>query len=198
MKKPGRYFIRIGEASSHPFTIGKDVYAELPDELLEFMPEQRCGYNPWLGTNCHQLDGCMAYRPLPDATMIDVGGGWHDAGDLLNYLLTSGNATAQMLLAYELNPHRAARETKRFADRVDALGRPGTNGIPDLLDEARWGLDWMLKLHPAPDQLYHQVADDRDHAGWRLPQNDMLPRGQRHVQGATGFEGFEQLEHRLF
>jgi hypothetical protein len=101
---------------------------------------------------------------------MDATGGWHDAGDMLKYLLTSGNATAQMLLAYELNP-------KLNEDRFDALGRPGTNGIPDLLDEARWGLDWMLKLHPAPDQLYHQVADDRDHAGWRLPQNDAVDYG---------------------
>jgi endoglucanase len=35
----------------------------------------------------------------------------------------------------------------------------------------------MLKLHPAPDQLYHQVADDRDHAGFRLPQNDPVDYG---------------------
>ena len=49
--------------------------------------------------------------------------------------------------------------------------------MPDLLDEVRWGLEWMLKLHPAPDQLYHQVADDRDHAGWRLPQNEVADFG---------------------
>jgi endoglucanase len=49
--------------------------------------------------------------------------------------------------------------------------------MPDVLDEAQWGIEWMLKLHPAPDQLYHQVADDRDHAGWRLPQNDAADYG---------------------
>ena len=43
--------------------------------------------------------------------------------------------------------------------------------------KARWGLDWMLKLHPAPDQLYHQVADDRDHIGRRLPQNEIADYG---------------------
>jgi len=52
-----------------------------------------------------------------------------------------------------------------------------TNGVPDILDEARWGLEWMLKLHPAPDQLYHQVADDRDHCGWRLPENERADYG---------------------
>ena len=195
LKSPGRYLIRLGSATSRPFAIGDEVYAPLPDELLEFMREQRCGYNPWLGTNCHQLDGRTAFGPLPDATPMDARGGWHDAGDLLKYLLTSGNATAQMLLAYELDsPNGApasgtARSGKTspravpeagapmFADRVDALGNPGANGIPDLLDEARWGLEWMLKLHPTPDALYHQVADDRDHAGWRLPQNEITDYG---------------------
>jgi hypothetical protein len=64
-----------------------------------------------------------------------------------------------------------------FSDHVNALGQPYPNGIPDLLDEARWGLEWMLKLHPAPDQLYHQVADDRDHTGRRLPQNEIADYG---------------------
>ncbi|MGH8024663.1 MAG: glycoside hydrolase family 9 protein, partial [Limisphaerales bacterium] len=64
-----------------------------------------------------------------------------------------------------------------FGDRVDALGNPGSNGIPDILDEARWGLDWLLKMHPAPGQLYFQVGDDRDHIGWRLPQNDTADYG---------------------
>jgi hypothetical protein len=57
------------------------------------------------------------------------------------------------------------------------LGQPGANGTPDILDEARWGLAWMLKLHPGPDQLYHQVADDRDHRGWRLPQKETADYG---------------------
>jgi hypothetical protein len=101
---------------------------------------------------------------------FDATGGWHDAGDQLKYLLTAGNATAQLLLAFALN-------SAPFIDRVNALGQMGANGVPDVLDEARWGLDWMLKLHPAPDQLYHQVADDRDHTGWRLPQDDRADYG---------------------
>src|SRR5688500_16422731 len=35
----------------------------------------------------------------------------------------------------------------------------------------------MLRLHPKPNQLYHQVADDRDHKGWRLPQNETVDYG---------------------
>src|SRR4029079_3508525 len=71
-----------------------------------------------------------------------------------------------------------AKPKAAFADHVNALSQPKPNGIPDLLDEARWGLDWMLRLHPTPDQLYHQVADDRDHStGFRLPQNETVDYG---------------------
>jgi endoglucanase len=193
LKAPGNYVLRLGESQSLPFAIGDGAYGALPAELLEFMREQRCGYNPWLDAVCHPFDGRTAYGPLTNGTYLDARGGWHDAADLLKYLLTSGNATAQMLLAYQLvaadvsrrtNPSRAKSAPTDvggyeglMADRVNALGQPYPNGIPDVLDEARWGLEWMLKLHPAPDQLYHQVADDRDHTGRRLPQNEIAEYG---------------------
>lgn len=172
--RPGRFRLRLGGAVSESIVVGDAVFQPLADVSLEFMRQQRCGFNPWLAVSCHQLDGRTAYGPLAAGTAIDVRGGWHDAADLLKYLLTSSNATAQMLLAWEL--HRGG--SSPFAgDRFDALGQAGSNGLADLLDEARWGLDWMLKLHPAPDQLYHQVADDRDHCGWRLPQNERADYG---------------------
>jgi endoglucanase len=187
---PGRYVIQVGESKSLPFTISVTAYGELPGQLLEFMREQRCGYNPWLEATCHPFDGRTAFGPLTNGAYIDARGGWHDAADLLKYLLTSGNATAQMLLAYEVGspksnvqrPNSSARVGTSVSgpltgDRFNALGQPYPNGIADVLDEARWGLEWMLKLHPAPDQLYHQVADDRDHTGARLPQNEIADYG---------------------
>ncbi|MGI9165475.1 MAG: glycoside hydrolase family 9 protein [Pyrinomonadaceae bacterium] len=94
--------------------------------------------------------------------------------------MTSSNATGQMLLAYQLS-HASARQPVGtrgiFQDGFNGLGQPGSNGVADILDEARWGLDWMLKLHPTADQFYHQVADDRDHKGWRLPQNEVVDYG---------------------
>ena len=164
---PGTYALQVGEARSLPFVVGADAYAELPDRLLEFMRQQRCGYNPWLAVECHQHDGRTAYGPLPPGTQIDATGGWHDAGDLLKYHITSGNATAQMLLAFSMAKSSHSGRTPS-SDHVDARGNAGANGVPDLLDEARWGLEWMLKMHPAPDALYHQVADDRDHIAFRL------------------------------
>jgi peptidoglycan/xylan/chitin deacetylase (PgdA/CDA1 family) len=178
LHRPGRFQLRLGGAVSLPFAVDEAIFRSLPDDLLEFMRQQRCGHNPWTDAVCHQLDGRTAYGPRPAGTEIDVRGGWHDAADLLKYLLTSGNATAQLLLAWEL--HRDSRtQTPQilFADRFNAGGQRGPNGIPDLLDEARWGLEWLLRLHPTPGELYHQVADDRDHWGWRLPQDEKANYG---------------------
>ena len=183
-KEAGRYYLRVEEWTSPVFTIGRDAYAGLHEDLLGFMRQQRCGYNPFLDIECHRKDGMSFYGPMPDSTFIDVSGGWHDAGDQLKYLITGSNATARMLLAFEL-----AGST--FTDRTNALGQLGPNGIPDVLDEAKWGLDWLLKLHPGPTELVHQVADDRDHYGWKMPDNDNAdygwgPNSYRPAYFATG------------
>ncbi len=171
LKAPGRYRLRL-EASgavSPEFTIGP--YPAYHEDLLFFMRQQRCGYNPFLDAVCHLRDGRSFYGPMPDETFVDASGGWHDAGDQLKYLITASNATARMMLAYEL-------EKAKFGDHVDDLGREDRpNGIPDILDEAKWGLDWIHKLHPKAGQLFHQVADDRDHRGFKLPENDNADYG---------------------
>jgi endoglucanase len=184
--EPGQYRVILPGAgsSSSVFSIGNDQYRNYPDTMLIFMRQQRCGYNPFLDVMCHQKDGKTMYGPMPDSTYIDVSGGWHDAGDQLKYLITSSNATARMLMAWEAAP-------EIFTDHVDALGKHGSNNIPDILDEARWGLDWIHKMHPAPGQLFHQVADDRDHTSWKWPDRDSSDYGwgrgeHRVVYFATG------------
>lgn len=186
VKEEGRYYIRSKKSKtrSSSFSISRDGYEGTTDDLLSFMQQQRCGYNPFLDIVCHQKDGRSFYGDMPDSTYVDVSGGWHDAGDQLKYLITGSYATAHMLKAYELYPDR-------FSDKANALGQPFPNGIPDVLDEAKWGLDWILKLHTAPDQLVHQVADDRDHRGWKMPDNDISdygwgPNSYRVAYFATG------------
>ena len=70
-----------------------------------------------------------------------------------------------------------------------ANGEPGKNGIPDILDEAKWGLDWLVKMNPDSGQMYNQIADDRDHVGFRLPNEDsaeLWQRTERPVYFCTG------------
>jgi hypothetical protein len=164
-ERPGQYYLRVRDHHTPTFAIGRDAYGKTHEALLGFLRQQRCGYNPFLDKTCHMRDGRSFYGPMPDSTFVDVSGGWHDAGDQLKYLITGSNATARMLLAYELAGNR-------FGDATNALGQPGPNGIPDVLDEVKWGLDWMHKMHPGPNQLIHQVADDRDHRGWKMPDED--------------------------
>ncbi len=168
---PGTYQLVLADSPKHSssFVIHDQLYRPIPDILLEFMRQQRCGYNPFFDEVCHQHDGrVMGGVPgssIPDSTYVDLTGGWHDAGDQLKYLITGSNATARMIMAFQLNP-------SVFKDKFNAMGQPGMNGIADVLDEAKWGLDWILKLHPDKNVLIHQVADDRDHVGWKLPMDD--------------------------
>jgi len=172
VSREGSYYLKIRRPKtvSRTFRIAENVYDGYQEDILAYIRQQRCGYNPFTDEVCHQKDGRTMYGPMPDSTYIDVSGGWHDAGDHLRYMLTSGNTICRMLVAYLENK-------TVFGDTVNALGQPGSNGIPDVLDEIRWGLDWMLKMHPEPDQLFHQVADDRDHIGFKLPHLDTADYG---------------------
>lgn len=172
VSQTGQYYLQISgtDNRSPNFDIGPAAYKNHVEDLLAFMRQQRCGYNPFLDMVCHQQDGRSFYGPMPDSTFIDASGGWHDAGDQLKYLITSSNATARMMLAYKLEPDK-------FGDQVNHWGQPEPNGLPDVLDEAKWGLKWLHKLHPKSDQLFHQVADDRDHLGWKWPDQDSSDYG---------------------
>jgi endoglucanase len=167
-KKTGRYYLQFANAKSPEFEIGNDVYKGAADFCLRYMRQQRTGFNPYLKDSCHTHDGYVLYGEkagIKDSTRIDVVGGWHDASDYLQYSTTSANATYHLLMAYRDFP-------KIFTDEKQANGLDGKNGMADVLDEAKWGLDWLLKMHPRPDWMFNQIADDRDHMGMRIPKQD--------------------------
>lgn len=170
--KDGEYYIESNGVKSPPFKINTNVYDGSADFLLKYMRQQRCGYNPYLDAECHQKDGFIVDHPTRTGEYIDVRGGWHDASDYLQYLTTSANATFQMMFAWQQNPDKTI-----FGDEYDALGKKGKNGIPDILDEIRWGLDWMAKMNPDSAVMFNQIADDRDHASMRLPTEDKVDYG---------------------
>ena len=100
-------------------------------------------------------------KPRP----VDVRGGWLEATNYLQYGAKSANAIFQLLFAYQLNP-------SVFTDKFDANGYNRSNDIPDILDEAKWGLDWLVKMYPNKDLLYQQIANDNDHVQTTLPVDD--------------------------
>lgn len=167
----GTYFIQAGDVKSPIFPINGHVYDGTADFVLNYMRQQRCGYNPFVRDSCHQKDAFIRYHAQKEGQHIDVRGGWHDAADLLQYTSTSANAIYQMLFAYSQNP-------SAFTDAYGANGLPGANGIPDIIDEAYWGLEWLDRMNPVKGELYNQIADDRDHIGQKLPQNDFSDYGR--------------------
>lgn len=181
---PGKYYLEAEGIKSPEFSIGKDIYKGLNEIPLHYMRQQRCGFNPSLKTTCHQNDGYLVLSGDRDGEYIDVTGGWHDASDYLQYLTTSANAIYQMLFAYRQNP-------EVWGDAYLADGTPGSNGIPDILDEARWGLEWMVKMNPSDSLFLNQIADDRDHKFYGLPADDTADYGwgpgkQRPVYPCSG------------
>lgn len=176
LKTDGAYYIKVlssgGETRSEIFPINPKVYDGAADFVLNYMRQQRCGWNPFFKDSCHRKDGIIVGHPDPkkDSTFLDVTGGWHDASDCLQYTTTSANAIYQMLFAYQSNP-------EAFSDNHLADGTPGRNGIPDIIDEIYWGLKWLDKMNPEPGEMYNQIADDRDHVGMRVPNDDQADYG---------------------
>ena len=188
LRAPGRYrIVATGdglEATSRPVRIDARAYAGAADTLLFYMRQQRSGYNPFFEDSVHRRDGIIVDDSARAGQFIPVSGGWADAGDYLQYVATSANATFVMLMA-------ARDHGGSFADAFDARGLPGANGVPDVLDESRHGLEWLLRMFPADDQMYNQLGDDRDHAFLDLPTTDSSDYGwgkgrERPVYPCTG------------
>lgn len=188
VQKEGKYYIKTDDGTQSPvIKINSEVYKGTADFALRYMRQQRTLFNPYLQDSCHTHDGFTMYASsvgLPDSTRIDAGGGWHDASDYLQYSTTSANATYHLLAAYRDFP-------SVFSDEKQWNGLDGSNGIPDVLDEAKWGLDWLLKMHPQPNMMFNQIADDRDHTQLRLPGQDSL-YGRGHERPVYFIDGNPQ------
>ncbi|RZK19205.1 MAG: cellulase, partial [Pedobacter sp.] len=167
-KGSGRFYIKADGVLSPVVIINDDVYKGAADFCLRYMRQQRSGFNPYLKDSCHTHDGFVVYGSkvgIKDSTHFDASGGWHDASDYLQYSTTSANATYHLLMAYRDFP-------SVFIDEKQANGLEGKNGKADVLDEAKWGLDWLIKMHPKKKIMFNQLADDRDHISMRIPKED--------------------------
>ena len=123
--QPGEYTLECGGSCSRPFTIGEEAFRGALWHTLNFFLGERCGCAvPGCHSECH-LDVMSRH---PDGRMRCVAGGWHDAGDLTQDGRNTMECTLAMLEGYE-----AFRDTEE-----DLAYR--------MLQEARWGLDWMMRI----------------------------------------------------
>lgn len=153
VKDKGTYkVVSGGGAESYEFTIGDDPYKDTFAQVVKMLYMQRCGQeltDEYAGSFAHPV--CHAENAViyGTSTSIDVSGGWHDAGDYGRYVVSGAKAVADLLLAYEKNPGM-------FNDN---MGIPESgNGVSDILDEAKYELDWMLKMQASDGGVYHKVT----------------------------------------
>ncbi len=195
LRAPGRYTIEVGAVRSPGVRIGRGVYAGGADTLLYYMRQQRSGFNPFFRDSVHRLDGYVIDDTGHVVKFQPVSGGWADASDYLQYVATSATATRDMLMAIRDYP-------RATSDAFGASGLPGSNGVPDVLDEARHGIEWLLRMFPSDSEIYNQLGDDRDHAYLDLPTTDSADYGwgkrkQRPVYPCTGRpQGIFQYKNR--
>jgi len=125
VRAPGSYIVKAGNRSTRPFRIGTDVWKSSLWKAINFFYVERCGYAiPGVHDACHR-----DWMVLHGDKRIVVNGGWHDAGDLSQGL---GNTAESTFAMFSL----AERLQARNEDPV-LLAR--------LVEEAKWGLDWLLK-----------------------------------------------------
>lgn len=154
VKDAGTYKIKTddGEESAE-FKIGDDIYGDLYKDVVLMLYNQRCGVeldSSIAGEFAHPA--CHTGEAVVYGTdkKIDVTGGWHDAGDYGRYVVSGAKTVQDLFMTYEDNEYKA-----------DDIGIPESgNGVPDILDEARYELDWMLKMQDDNGGVYHKVTCD--------------------------------------
>lgn len=163
VKETGRYYIACGGVKSHVFEIEANVYDELIVDMVRMFYLQRCGCEVVDDTFGHAACHTGIAKIYGTDDTIDVSGGWHDAGDYGRYIVPAAKSVADLLYAYDTmeNPYN------------DSMGIPESgNGIPDLLDEVRYELEWMLKMQAENGGVYHKVSCS-NFPGYVMPEKEI-------------------------
>ena len=164
--------LRIGHESSYPFLVKADLYHQLKYDALSYFYYNRSGTDialpwakdiKWTHRAGHLSDNqvpCLAHLC---AEPRDVSGGWYDAGDYGKYVVNGGIAVWTLLNLYEREKY-VGSNIDDFGDGKLSIPEQG-NQVPDLLDEVRWELEFLLKMQIPPGNersglVYHKIHDN--------------------------------------
>ena len=164
----GEYTVFLGD-ESRKIKVSKNAYKQVVGALIKGLYYQRCGIEleeKYAGIYkhpaCHTAECCEWEDKSIKKTIT---GGWHDAGDYGKYVGPGAVTVGHMLYAYELFP----------AGCTDILNIPESgNGVPDILNEARWELEWILKMQKEDGSFYHKLTKDH-FAPFIMPETDTDP-----------------------
>jgi len=193
MNKPGKYFL-FSDGLKKTFYICERPYKELAGALIKGMYYQRCGcalLEKHAGVYNHATCHTGKVKLIEDMRVeLDVTGGWHDAGDYGRYIVPAAVTLAHMLYAYELFP-------QAFHDSLN-IPESG-NGVPDILNECRYELEWMLKMQRPDGGVYHKIAT-KVFAPFIMPEDDKEDLYLFRVThtATAGFSASLALAYRVF
>ncbi|WP_247702263.1 glycoside hydrolase family 9 protein [Streptomyces sp. F63] len=194
MKAGEGYTVTIGEDTSEPFAIGDDLYSSLRSDALAYFYHNRSGIEieaDLVGEEYARPAGHIGVAPNQGDTEVpcqegvcdytlDVSGGWYDAGDHGKYVVNGGISVAQVMANYERTLHTEGADGAPLGDGKLRVPERG-NGVPDILDEARWQMDFLMKMQvPEGEQLagmvHHKIHDQQWTGLPLLPSEDPQPR----------------------
>ncbi len=173
LRASGTYYLDIpGVGRSWTFSIRPDVFSHTYYLAMRAFYGQRCGtavdlgpeFPGYLHPACHLTGGFHASSGKQGER--DNVGGWHDAGDYGRYMVNSGIATGTLLWAWEMFG-------AKLKDMKLDLPESG-NGTPDILNETRWNLEWMLKMQDDDGGAWHKQTSEH-FSGFVMPEDDHLP-----------------------
>jgi len=173
LTKPGKYFLRVnGLGRSVSFVIDDNVYLPVSEAILKMLYFQRASFEltkdfagPWAHRAGH-LDNAKIFSN-PELE-VEANGGWYDAGDYGRYVVPVTITIADLYLSFRVNP-------SLFSDNLH-IPESG-NGIPDLLDEVRFALNWLLKMQDKKSGgVYHKLTS------LNFPRLDLMPAEDKSTQ----------------
>jgi endoglucanase len=174
------YRLEIGGRTSRPFAVGPALYDRLRGDALNYFYQTRAGIPiearfaggaQWARPAGHlpERAACLSGQDMQGndwpacGLSVEVTGGWYDAGDQGKYVVNGGISVWTLLDLYERQ--QALRRPIAFGDRTGRVPESG-NGVDDLLDEARWEIEFFLKMQvPDGTRLRVPVGAKRSHPG---------------------------------
>ncbi len=156
--------------TSYSFSISKTVFEDVYRKALKGFYYQRCGSalssqqaGVYARSTCHTTDG-LFHSSTGQTGSLAAQGGWHDAGDYGKYVVNAGISVGTLLMAYELYPAKF---------RYDDLNIPESgNSVPDILDEVRYELDWLLEMQDTTDGGVYFKETTLNFPGFIMPNQD--------------------------
>jgi endoglucanase len=168
--------VRVGKDESPPFDLRPDLYRALEYDALAYFYHARSGIElkmPYVGdAKWARPAGHLSDQSVPCAPdakcnyTLDVSGGWYDAGDHGKYVVNAGISVWTLLDQWERTQQFAPARLAEFGDGKLRIPE-NSNQLPDLLDEVRWELDFMLKMQVPADKdpqkaglVHHKIHDE--------------------------------------